>query len=180
MVTTSLVAALLLASSSPPAPVATAERNNGARFDLGAAAPGGMYGLAMWRDLGARWRTEATAGLGPSGVQLGAMAKARWGTAANAYLAGVGVSLGLPVKDGEQGVLGFRDPRDQRAIVMPWLDLVPVGYQHTTSIGFVLSVELGATVPLREASWHLGVIEGDVRPFRQVFPSARVGFGFAF
>jgi len=149
----------------------------GARGELGLGTSNGMLGAVVWRDLAPALRVEGGSGMGLSGLQLSALLKLVAGGESHRFVAGAGVSLGIPIN----GSSIFKDRHDGPEIVMPWLNVDPLGYEYMSADGWTVSLELGATTPLRRGHWDLvDDFGGDVRPLKTWYPGGHVGFGKAF
>ena len=149
----------------------------GARGELGFGASTGMLGAVVWRDLAPAIRAEGGAGMGLSGLQLSALLKLVAGGESHRFVAGAGVSLGLPIN----GASIFKASHEGTSIAMPWLNLNLLGYEYMSAQGWTVSLELGATTPLRGGHWDItDDFGGNVRPLKSWYPGGHVGFGKSF
>jgi hypothetical protein len=152
-------------------------RTMGVRAELGVGTSNGVLGAVIWRDLAPVVRIEGGAGVGLSGLQLSTLMRLLVGGDSHRFVPGAGVSLGLPVG----GSSIFKQRHDGPAIVMPWLNVAPLGYEYRSANGWTFALELGATTPLRRGHWDLvDDFGGTVQPLEDWYPGGHFGIGKAF
>jgi hypothetical protein len=151
-------------------------RPTGLRAELGLGTSSGVVGAVIWRDLAPAVRVEGGVGAGFSGFQLSALLKLVAGRD-HRFVAGAGVSVGVPLNGGSI----FKERHDGPAIVMPWLNVDPLGYEYRSHEGWTFTMEVGVTTPLRRAHWDLvDDFGGNVQPLKTWYPGGHFGFGKAF
>jgi hypothetical protein len=171
------LSALVALAGTDEEAVGAVQHRSGIRGEVGLAAANGLLGATAWRDLLPAVRIEGGAGVGLSGLQVSAAAALVLGSEHDRFITGAGVSLGIPVSS--ESV--FRDRHGGSPVVMPWLDVDLVGYEHRTLAGWTLLVAAGTTTPLRRAHWDLtGDFGANVVPFRSWFPQGRFAIGKSF
>ena len=109
--------------------------------------PRGSLGVTAWRDVFPGLRLEGGAGLGFSGLQLSGMGEAGRGRAES--VRPLGSASRLASLSGE-GL--FRDRHGGSSLVMPWLNLDLVGYEHVIQSPMAapwVFICGGLTTPLR-------------------------------
>ena len=161
-----LVVATLLGAnaSAPPSP-----SRNAFCFNVGAASAVGFLGLTYARDLGSVLQLELGVGAGATGAQISLMPKLilAGSSASDRVLFGAGVSVGIP---------GAKLYPAGTYVLMPWINVDLLGYEHRATSGFDFLIAGGITTALRHATVRF-CDECATMDLHGTHPQLRIAFG---